>query len=415
MELICTGRGRDIMRKLLSFFAATGLAVTAAFSAAQASDDEIIVGFAIAESGWMSTYDGPPSRSAFIAIDDINAKGGLLGKKITVVTSDTKSDQTQGARAGAEVIAKGAQFVVVSCDYDMGGPAATVANDAGLVVFSLCASDAKMGAQGVGPYAFTMSNSSLTSGAVIAEWAFTKKNWRKAYLLLDSSIEYDKTICEGFRVRWEKLGGEVLGYDNFKQDDPSIASQITRLKNVATEKGDPDLIHLCSYGGGAISAIRQIRGAGLNMAISGGDSMDGDYWTDGIPGLNDHYTGTYASPFGDDPRQRVNEFFDRYAEEYGERVCCSFALSGYSVIEAYGIAVERAGTFDSDAVLAEYNKFDGVDLLVGPTKFSPDLHINLERPQAVLGIKDGKGYFVDLIQLPEPPPLQLVFKGLGDQ
>lgn len=401
------------MRKLLLLAAAAAMALGASLQTAKADDHEIIIGFAIAESGWMNTYDGPPSRSAFMAIDDINAKGGLLGKQITVVTSDTKSDQTQGARAGAEVIAQGAQFVVVSCDYDMGGPAATVANNEGLVVFSLCASDAKMGAQGVGPYAFTMSNSSLTSGAVIAEWAYNKKNWRNAYLILDSSIEYNKTICEGFRVRWEKIGGKVLGYDNFKQDDASIASQITRLKNVAADKGDPDLIHLCSYGAGAISAIRQLRGAGLDMAISGGDSMDGDYWTPGIPGLNEHYTGTYASPFGDDPRERVNEFFDRYAEKYGERVCCSFALSGYSVVEAYGIAVERAGTFDSDAVLAEYNKFENVPLLVGPTTFTPDLHINLERPQAVLGIKDGKGYFVDLIQLPEPPPLQLVFKGIG--
>ena len=401
------------MRQLPLLAAAAAMALGAVSQTAKAGDHEVIVGFAIAESGWMSTYDGPPSRSAFMAIEDINAKGGILGKQIVFVTSDTKSDQTQGARAGAEVIAQGAHFVVVSCDYDMGGPAATVANNEGLVTFSLCASDAKMGSQGIGPYAFTMSNSSLTSGAVVAEWAYNKKNWRKAYLILDSSIEYDKTICEGFRVRWEKLGGKVLGYDNFKQDDATIASQITRLKNVAADKGDPDLIHLCSYGAGAISAIRQLRGAGLDMAITGGDSMDGDYWTDGIPGLNDHYTGTYASPFGDDPRQQINDFFDRYAEKYGERVCCSFALSGYSVIEAYGIAVERAGTFDSDAVLAEYNKFDGVQLLVGPTKFSPDLHINLERPQAVLGIKDGKGYFVDLIQLPEPPPLQLVFKGIG--
>jgi branched-chain amino acid transport system substrate-binding protein len=401
------------MRKLLLLAASAAMALGASLQTVAADDHEIIVGFAIAESGWMNTYDGPPTRAALMAIEDINAKGGILGKQIKAVYSDTKSDQTQGARAGAEVIAQGAQFVVVSCDYDMGGPAATVANNEGLVVFSLCASDAKMGAQGVGPYAFTMSNSSLTSGAVIAEWAYSKKNWRSAYLILDSSIEYDKTICEGFRVRWEKLGGKVLGYDNFKQDDASIASQITRLKNVAADKGDPDLIHLCSYGGGAISAIRQLRGAGLDMAISGGDSMDGDYWTDGIPGLNEHYTGTYASPFGDDPRESINEFFDRYEETYGERVCCSFALTGYSVIQAYAIAVERAGSFDSDAVLAEYNKFDNVQLIVGPTTFTPDLHINLERPQAVLGIKDGKGYFVDLIQLPEPPPLQLVFKGIG--
>ena len=156
------------------------MALGAVSQTAKAGDHEVIVGFAIAESGWMSTYDGPPSRSAFMAIEDINAKGGILGKQIVFVTSDTKSDQTQGARAGAEVIAQGAHFVVVSCDYDMGGPAATVANNEGLVTFSLCASDAKMGSQGIGPYAFTMSNSSLTSGAVVAEWHTTRRTGAKA-------------------------------------------------------------------------------------------------------------------------------------------------------------------------------------------------------------------------------------------
>ena len=71
--------------------------------------------------------------------------------------------------------------------------------------------------------------------------------------------------------------------------------------------------------------------------------------------------------------------------------------------------IERAGTTDSDAVLAELNKFDNEPLLVGPTTFTEDLHINLQRPQAIIGIKDGKGYLVDVITLAEPPPLQLIF------
>jgi branched-chain amino acid transport system substrate-binding protein len=308
------------------------------------------------------------------------------------------------------VLGEGANLMVVSCDYDMGAAAATVANESKMVVFSLCASDAKMGVQGIGPYAFTMSNSSLTSGAVIAEWAWNDKGWKTAYTMLDTSIEYDKTICAGFKTRFEKLGGTILGEDTFKQDDASIASQITRYKQVAADKGEPNLLHVCSYGGGAVAAIKQIRGAGIDTPLSGGDSMDGDYWTEGIGKLNDHYTGTYGSVFKDDPRESVNAFFDRYEAEHGERVCCSFALSGYSVIQALAIAIERAGTIDSDAVLAELNKFDQEPLLVGPTTFTEDLHINLERPQAIIGIKDGKGYFVKLVQLPEPPPLQLIFK-----
>jgi branched-chain amino acid transport system substrate-binding protein len=378
---------------------------------AQAADDEIVIGFAIAQSGWMNAYDGPPLRGAEMAIADINAKGGVLGKKLRAVIADTKSDQTEGAKAGQQVLADGAQFMVVSCDYDMGAGAATVANSNKIIAISFCASDAKMGVQGIGPYAFTMSNSSLTSGATLAEWAYNKKNWRNAYILLDTTIEYDKAICGGFETRWAKLGGNLLGKDTFKQEDASIASQITRIQQVESEKGKIDFMMVCSYNGGAVSAIRQIRAAGITTPLGGGDSMDGDYWASGIPNLSEHYTGTYGSAFGDDPRAGYNDFMDRIAQyNNGERLPTSFGITGYSVVEAFALAIERAGTTDSDAVLAEMNKFKDEPFVVGPTTYTPDLHINLQRPQAVMGITNGKGHFVDLIQLPEPPPLELIFK-----
>jgi branched-chain amino acid transport system substrate-binding protein len=400
-----------MQRPALSTSIVALFAAIAIKSSAFAADDAIVIGFAVAQSGWMNAYDGPPFKAAQMAIDDFNAKGGVLGKKFKAVTADTKSDQTEGAKAGQAVIADGANFVVVSCDYDMGAGAATVANSHKMVVISLCASDAKMGVQGIGPYAFTMSNSSLTSGASLAEWAWNKKNWRSAYLLLDTSIEYDKTICAGFKTRWEKLGGKLLGEDTFKQEDASIASQITRVKQVASEKGKIDFMMVCSYDGGAVSAIRQIRAAGIDTPLGSGDSMDGDYWAKGIPHLSEFYTGTYGSAFGDDARPAYNDFMDRIAKfQGGERLPTSFGIAGYSAIEALSLAIQRAGSIDSDKVLAELNKFKNENFAVGPTTFTPDLHINLMRPQAIIGIKDGKGHFVDLVQLPEPPPLQLIFK-----
>ena len=387
------------------------LAALAVAPPARSADDDIVIGFAIAQSGWMNAYDGPPLKGAQMAIDDINAKGGVLGKKLRAVVVDTKSDQTEGAKAGQAVLAQGAKFMAVSCDYDMGAGAATVANSNKIIAISFCASDAKMGVQGIGPYAFTMSNSSLTSGAVLAEWAWSKKNWRNAYILLDTTIEYDKAICGGFETRWAKLGGKLVGKDSFKQDDASIASQITRYQQAQTTGGKVDFMMVCSYDGGAVSAIRQIRAAGIETPLGGGDSMDGDYWAKGIPHLNEHYTGTYGSAFGDDPRKGYNDFMDRIAKfNNGERLPTSFGITGYSVVEAFALAATRAGTTDSDKVLAEMNKFKNENLVVGPTTYTPDLHINLMRPQAVMGIKDGKGYFVELIQLPEPPPLELIFK-----
>ena len=105
--------------------------------------DEIVVGFATAQSGFMQAYDKPAQDAAMIRIDEINKAGGLLGKKIKAVFADTKTDQAEGAKAGLAVLDQGADLVIVSCDYDFGAPAALQAQAAGKVSFFLCAESIK--------------------------------------------------------------------------------------------------------------------------------------------------------------------------------------------------------------------------------------------------------------------------------
>lgn len=371
------------------------------------AEDEVVLGFAIAQSGWMAAYDGPPLNGSLMAIDDFNAEGGILGMQIRAVVADTKTDTVEGAKAAAEVIDQGAQFIAVSCDYDMGAPAATVANDAKIIAISYCASDAKMGVQGIGPYVFSLEIFGQGEGAVAAAYAW-KRGWRKAYALLDASIEYDKSVCDGFLEYWAKLGGEIVGVDTFMQEDASIASQITRYNEAAAAMGEPEVLALCSYVPGATSAIRQIRAAGIDVPIMGGDSMDGDYWVEGVPDLTDHYAVTFGSKWADDPDPNINAFFERYRAKFGEPES-SFPLNGYSFVQAIKIAAERAGSIDTEAVLAELNKFDKEPLLWGATTYTPETHIDLIHPMTVVQIQNGKGSFADRITVEDPPALKLVF------
>jgi branched-chain amino acid transport system substrate-binding protein len=393
------------IQMLVGLIATTALAT--GLTSASAAADDVTIGFAIAQSGWMSAYDGPPLNGSKMAIEEFNAQGGILGKQIKAVVADTKTDVVEGAKAGAEVIAKGAQFMAVSCDYDMGAPAATVANEHKMIAISYCASDAKMGVQGIGPYAFSLEIFGQGEGAVAAAYAW-KRGWKKGYALLDASIEYDKSVCDGFLEYFTKLGGEILGADTFMQEDASIASQITRYKDAAASKGEPQVLILCSYVPGAASAIRQIRAAGINAAIMGGDSMDGDFWIQSVPGLSEHYAVTFGSKWGDDPRPEVNDFFKRYREKYGEPES-SFPLNGYSMVQAVKIAAERAGSLDTEAVLAELNKFTKQPLLWGATTFTPETHIDLVHPMTIVQIQNGKGSFADQITVEDPPKLKLIF------
>ena len=94
----------------------------------------------------------------------------------------------------------------------------------------------------------------------------------------------------------------LLGEDTFGGEDPQIASQITRIKALPKQ---PDFIVLCSFPPGGVSAMRQLRAAGVNQPLLGSESWDGDYWLEGVPNLSDFYFVTYGSVFGNDPRPDV--------------------------------------------------------------------------------------------------------------
>ena len=106
----------------------TAGALGIALFGASAQAEEVIIGAAIAQSGVVAPYDEGPAQAMEVAVEEINAKGGVLGKQLKIIYADTKSDIAYGGTAAQEVIDKGAQMVVVTCDYDFGSSAASVAD-----------------------------------------------------------------------------------------------------------------------------------------------------------------------------------------------------------------------------------------------------------------------------------------------
>ena len=386
-------------RFLVGIAAASALALSAAhIPNASAEDDTILVGAATATSGWMAPYDEGPTAAARMAIDEINEAGGLLGKKLEMQHVDTKTDRAQGAKAGAELVARGAQLLIVSCDFDMGGPPALVANQNKILAFSSCGADIKLGNKAIGPYVFTMATDAEASGSLVAHWGYHIKGWRTAYVFVDTIIEYNKSVCRGFDKEWVNIAGEenVLGRDSYKNDDPSVSAQITRFKSLETP---PDVIAICGVTPGFPAAIRQFRAAGIDTPMIGGVSMDGDAWHDSVPAehLNEVYYASYASMRGDDPRPEIHKFVDDFTKRNGERPPTGQGILGHSAVYSWARAVERAGTFDSDAVLAELEKFTDEPLLAGLTTFTSEFHTNFKRPMLVFEFTNGKpipqGYY----------------------
>ena len=163
----------------------------------------------------------------------------------------------------------------------------------------------------------------------------------------------------------------LAGSDTFKNDDASIASQITRIKSLPKE---PDAIMLCTMMPGAVSAIKQIRAAGIKSMILNGSGVDGSYWLNAVPDLSNFYVPVQGSIYGDDPNPKVNEFNKKYKEVTGGDPSSQYVYPGYVLIDVWAKAVERAKSTDAAAVVAELEKMNNEATLFGPRTFSKDLH-----------------------------------------
>src|SRR5512134_3179791 len=104
------------MKPIIAAAAIGALAVGVAFAnpaKALDKDGNIVVGFAGSASGWMQNYSMPPTRAGEIMIEELNAAGGLLGKKVVAVYADGKTDRVESAKAGQTVVDQGADLVMV--------------------------------------------------------------------------------------------------------------------------------------------------------------------------------------------------------------------------------------------------------------------------------------------------------------
>ena len=362
---------------------------------------EIVVGFAVAQSGFMVPYDADGIRMAKLWIEQINARGGLLGQKLKIAEADTKSDRTEGAKAGQAVLREGADLVVVTCDYDYGAPAALQAQRAGVISVSICAGDVKMGVIGVGPLAFSASSSAQSEGAALALFAAETKKFETSYILLDDSVEYDKSLCAGFEWMYPLKGGRIVGKDTFKNGDPSIATQITRLANLMKTEKVENII-LCSYTPGGPSALRQLRAAGIELPVMTGVGMDGTFWLNSVPGLKEFYVAVQASIFGD-PRPTVVALREAFEAKYGVPPINQHAYPIYAWLELWARAVNNVGSTDAKAVVAEMETFTREPTALGPRSFSKDLHIQVALPLVINQITEGTGKVVATIEVPEIP------------
>lgn len=356
--------------------------------------EPILIGAAMAQTGFMSPFDGPALATAQIAVDKINAEGGVNGCQLLLEAVDTETNPDKGQQIATDLVAKGAKMLLVTCDYDINAKSSQVANDAGVLVVAPCVGSTAMGPNNGLDLGYSMGSAVPGEAAIMAEYAFEKLG-QTATLFKDMSIAYTTSQCDAFETRFKELGGTVKSVQQFSQTQAGALDKPVTAQVANAKKDGAQVIALCSYPGGGAQALAAIRNAGVKTPVISGFGLDGAFWLGAVPNLSNFYTVTYASVFGDDPNSKVVELLAAYKSKTGQDAATGGLITGASTIEAFKLAIERAGSVDGAALSAEFNKFNNEDLTAGPTSFTEDLHVNVTRPMAVITVEGGKHRFIE--------------------
>lgn len=353
-----------------------------------------------AKTGIISPFDIQPAEAFTMAIDELNAAGGIGGQQATVTWTDTKSDPALTTQIAQEAVDAGANIIVTTCDFDFAAPAATVAQANNIPALSLCLGDRKgTDLVTIGPMSLSPSPGNAFKGSAAAEFAYNDKGWTKAYVLQDDLLEYTKSLGAYFKGRFTELGGEIIGEDVFtgnEQLDP--AANVTRARDAAK---DADVIIIPSVVPAATTMIKAIRDAGINTPIMmPGAAVDGTLVTGAIPNISDFYSLPFAcmpAYCEGDPDPDVKVFADAFKAKTGIDPYLAYSVLSYELGKALGAAVEAAGSTDGPAIIKAFETMPPTDYLTGPIAWSETCHHTTGRQQRVVEYQDGKGKFVTLI------------------
>ncbi len=388
--------------RLMVIAVTLSLLLTACGPKQTAGGDTIKIGGSLCLTGIQAPLDEPAVRGAQLAVDYLNSKGGVLGKKLEFINLDGKSDPVTVGNNGVQLVQEGVAAIITPSDFDFGGPASREAQKAGIVGLSPAASSPLFGSAALGDKQFTMSMWNTTMGAAAAEYAYNQKGWRSVYVVTDTFIDYTKSLSRYFIAAFKHLGGTVIFEDNYTQGDQDFSAQLARLK-ASSQK--PDFLYISSYMPDLATIIRTIRESGLNYPVFGGDSYDdpGLFSALGTQYGSDVYfvTHSFIAP-GVTPDMQM--FMDLYQKKYGKPVDTLWVATGWDAVMVLAQAMEKAGSTNG-AAMAKAMETTQFNLLTGKLKWSdaasghtPDI----EAP--IVQLTEGKPSFIGWFRPAYLPP-----------
>lgn len=318
--------------------------------------EEIIIGAATAQTGGLAPYDQPALAGFRMAIDELNAKGGLGGKyRVNLIIKDTRSDTAQTATVAQELIDAGAKIMITPCDADPSISAGQLTQPLGIPTLTLCGS-APVLTQAVGDVMFGTYPADNVQATAVADFAISEGK-KTVYLLTSPDATYTANLPEYFGKVFEKKGGKVVGRGTFTMGQPDFSAEVTNIKGLAEK---PDLIMTAAYEPDFPAFIQQLRAAGVDIPVYGADAIG----TPTIKALGSLVDGVVYTAAGyAEPGSKLEAFDAAFEKHAGHKPESTYEVNGYEIGLILDAAVTTAGSDDPKAIrdaIANLKDFDGI-------------------------------------------------------
>lgn len=343
-------------------------------------DGAIRIGHFASMTGDTATFGQSTDRGIRLAIDELNGAGGVLGRKLELITEDDRSVTEEARTAAQKLIQRDAVVALlgeVASSRSMA--AAPEAQRASIPMISPASTNTKV--TEAGDYVFRTCFIDPFQGAVMARFAFSELGARRVAILFDFKQDYSVGLAEAFRTKFRELGGEIVADERYTSGDIEFRAQLTTIRGAK-----PDAVFVPGYYTELGLIAKQARELGLGAPLLGGDGWDSEKTLEiGGNAVEGYYFSTHYSAESDDPR--VKAFVLRYKERYAA-VPDAMAALGYDAAKLLSDALGRAGSTSGPALrdaIAATRDFSGVT-----GRITIDPQRNAHKDAVVIKIENGR-------------------------
>jgi branched-chain amino acid transport system substrate-binding protein len=348
---------------VLALVVATGIAVGQGPDASGLKKGTFKVGYGNNLSGFLAVHDHLISNGAILAIEQINAKGGVGGKvRLNLNLKDVKSDTAESVKVANQLVSAKSDVVMLPCNTDFQVAMAAITQRKSVFSLSPCNADPTL------PRRFSVywpvGMAGNAQGAQLAAYA-KKLGKRRAYVVDASAQLYVQTMSKYFKKAAPSRKIKIVGSTKVDVPGTDYSAAVTRIKNTTPK---PDVIMTGLFNPFLGTLIKNLRAQGVKTLVIGTDGAESAPIL-ALPAATTN--GTAFTTFGyPSAGSKTAAFYAAYKKRFGARPDGSFAALGYEAVKVLEAAMLKANSTDPAKIEAALSAGMTVNGALGPIKYA---------------------------------------------